>query len=462
MIEGAVTFPLGFYIASILLVAGLVFAWNTRKIGTGIPTGAVLGTIALWYFGDALYNNYEEYALEIGQKYLDAAWTQVALFLGAFIVMVPMVHRVFNKRLLADRSEFFALMQRGGIQNEEFQRRLDVAMRLLLGVWAVLMFIALVRTNFNFLGLFAPYISGKAYPWSRGRVGGGLDALLSFANYIQIMLTASFGIIAGVALNPRTRNLALILFLLSAPFYLLDRARNVMIATFLPGLLAWVFLKLRSGMFTKIAILVGAFLIVDIWMKFVIETRTNQNISQVVSRIGLAGVLETAESEDAKHAGLSMFSELAWINSFIDQGTFAVNYGARYFSEIVNPIPRALWPDKPYIGIDYAIARGQKFAGAAEEAAGVGATISTGLIGQGVTNFGTFFGVLCSAFLMALWVAFLARQDLKGERMGRMLLFFIGCVLTFNLGRDITLMTLYPVFFGYIMLVVWTKTRGEI
>ena len=461
MIQESITYPTGFYIGAMLLLLGFAMAWNSRKKGTGIPLGAVLGTVALWYFGDALYNDYNQYALEIGPQYLDAAWSQVALFLGALLIMVPMAHRIFNKRLLGNQSQFFALMQRGGIQNEEFQRRLDVAMRLLFGIWLVLMFIALVRTNFDFLGIFAPYISGKAYPWSRGRVGGGLDALWSFANYIQIMLTASFGIVAAVAINPRTRNLALFCFILAAPFYLLDRARNVMLATFLPGLFAWVFLKLRSGWITKVAVLVGAFLVVEVWMKFVIETRTSQSIAQAVSRVGLAGVIETAESEDAKHRGLTMFSELAWINSFIDNGTFAVNWGARYFSEIVNPIPRALWPDKPYIGIDYAIARGQMFDRAGDAQAGIGATISTGMIGQGVTNFGKFFGVLSSALLMALWVAFLARQDLKGERMGRMLLFFMGCVLTFNLGRDITFMTLYPIIFGYAMLIFWTKTHGE-
>ena len=42
-----------------------------------------------------------------------------------------------------------------------------------------------------------------------------------------------------------------------------------------------------------------------------------------------------------------------------------------------------------------------------------------------------------------------------------MLLFFIGCVLTFNLGRDITLITLYPFLFGYIMLSVWAQFHGE-
>ena len=461
MIEESIGFPAGFYVGLMLLALAFAYAWSKREAGLGIPMAAVLMTVGVWYFGDALYNDYQSYANEIGLRYVNAAWAQVALFIGAFMVMVPMVHRAVNRRLLGEQSQFFALMQRGGIQNEEFQRRLDVAMRLLLGIWLILMLIALVRTDFDFLGLFAPYVSGKVYPWSRDRVGMGFDALLSFANYIQIMLTASFGIVAAVAINPRTRNLGLICFALSAPFYILDRARNVMLACVLPGLLAWVFLRLRGGLFTKLGVLAAFFLIVNVWMKFVIETRSGANIAQAVSSRGLAGVLETAEAEDARHQGLTMFTELAWINSFIDKGTFAVNNGARYWSELVNPIPRALWPDKPYIGIDYALARGQSFEGFGAGGAGVGATISTGLIGQGVTNFGTFFGVLASALLMALWVAFLARQDLKGEKMGRMLLFFIGCVLTFNLGRDITLITLYPILFGYSLLLIWSKTHGE-
>jgi hypothetical protein len=167
------------------------------------------------------------------------------------------------------------------------------------------------------------------------------------------------------------------------------------------------------------------------------------------------------EVSQAKHAGLNMLEELAWINSFIDKGIYEVNNGARYFAELVNPIPRGLWRDKPLIGIDYAIARGQKYEGFAAKEAGVGATISTGMIGQGVVNFGPFFGVLAAAFLMGLWAALLARQDLKGDKTGRLLLYMLGLVLTFNLGRDITLITLYPFLFGYIMLTVWAQFHGE-
>jgi hypothetical protein len=163
----------------------------------------------------------------------------------------------------------------------------------------------------------------------------------------------------------------------------------------------------------------------------------------------------------AKHVGLNMLEELSLDQQLHRQGNLCGELGAEEFAELVNPIPRVLWPDKPLIGIDYAIARGQKLEAAGAKEGGVGATISTGMIGQGVVNFGPFFGVLAAAFLMGLWAALLARQDLKGDKTGRLLLYMLGLVLTFNLGRDITLITLYPFLFGYIMLSVWAQFHGE-
>ena len=461
MIEESVGFPSGFYVSVMLIALASAYAWRMREFGVGIPMFAVLATVTIWYLGDAIYNDYDSYGREIGFQYLEAAWWQVALFIGGFFLFVPIIHKIINKKILNQRSEFWALMRMGGIYNPEFQRRLDIATNLILGIWFILMSIALIRTGFDFMGLFAPYVSGKAQPWARGRLGGGLDALISFANYLQIMLAASFGIVAAVAKNPRTRLIGIIITAISLPWFLLDRTRNTMLAVALPGFLAWVFVRLRSNIWIKLGVIIGAFLLTEGWMKFVIETRSGTDITQAFMQLGLGGVVERVESITTKHQGLNMFEELTWVNSFIDKGTYQINYGGRYFAELVNPIPRIIWPDKPMIGIDYAIARGQLFEGAAKSDAGVGATISTGMIGQGVVNFGTFLGVLAAAFLMALWVAVLARQDLMGIKMGRMLLFFIGCVLTFNLGRDITLITLYPFLFGYIMLALWSRSHGE-
>ena len=461
MIEETISFPTAFYVALVLLGVAFVYAWRQRELGVGIPMGAVLGTVAIWYFGDAFYNDYDSYSRNIGEQYVETAWWQVALFLAAFLLFVPLLHSSMNRSLFSYRSEFWALMRSGGVENKEFQRRLDIATRLILGVWIFLMLIALVRTNFDFLGLFAPYISGKSNPWGRGRVGSGFDALISFANYLQIMLAASFGIVAAVAKNRRTRTIGLVVTALTLPWFLLDRTRNTMLAVVLPGLLAWVFVRFRGGLLLKLAVLLGAFLVTEGWMKFVLQNRSSSNISMAFSQIGIGGVYDQIEATEGKHEGLNMFEELTWVNSFIDKGTYVVNNGARYFAELVNPIPRAIWPDKPMIGIDYAIARGQLYGDAGDAQGGVGATISTGMIGQGVVNFGTFFGVLAAALLMAFWVAVLARQDLMGEKMGRMLLFFIGTVLTFNLGRDITLITLYPFIFGYLMTSFWSKTHKE-
>jgi hypothetical protein len=377
----SVGFPVGFYIALALLGVAGAYAWKVRETGVGIPMGAVLATVGVWYFGDALYNPYEIYVLTIGPQYLEEAWWQVALFILAFFIFVQIVHRAMNRKLLGERSQFMDLMNHGGIENPEFQKRIDVAAQLVFSVWIGLMVIALINTNFDLAGIFAPYISGKSNPWSRGRIGGNLDAFISFFNYLHIMLAAAFGIILAVSKNPRTRSLALVVCALTLPWFFLGRTRNTMLAVALPGLLAWVFVRLKGGMLLKVGILAGAFLITEGWMRFIIETRSGADISQVVRDIGIGGVVETVERSEAKHAGLNMLEELAWINSFLDKGTYQINMGQRYFAELVNPIPRGLWQDKPMIGIDYAIARGQGWADQKDLEAGVGATISTGMIG---------------------------------------------------------------------------------
>jgi hypothetical protein len=459
--DESTAFPSAFYISFLIWLVVGAFAWKLRDTGIGIPMGVVLGTIGIWYFGDAIYNDYSVYVLRVGTQYLDAAWWQVALFVGAFGVFAPVVHRMVNSKLLGQRSQFLYLMQQGGIANPEFQRRLDVAARLLITVWVFLMLIALYRTDFNFMGLFVPFASGGVNPWSRGRVGGEWDALVSFAGYLQVMITAALGIVAAISKNRKTRITALVILCLSLPSYFLGRTRSKMLAVALPGFLAWILLRLRGGLLVRFLVVLVAFFIVEGWMKFVVDARSKSNIALLFSELGVGGVVNRVEEIETPHAGLNMFEELALINSYIDKGTYQINMGQRYFAELVNPIPRGLCKDKPMIGIDYAIARGQLWGGQREGEAGVGATISTGMIGQGVVNFGTFFGILAAAFLMAFWVAILARQDLKGEKMGRMLLFFIGCVLTFNMGRDVTLLVLYPFVFGYILLNIWGKFSHE-
>jgi hypothetical protein len=208
-------------------------------------------------------------------------------------------------------------------------------------------------------------------------------------------------------------------------------------------------------MIVKLALLALAFYVIQTWLAFIISNRNDGQISSSLRQKGISAV----EMQQVHQEGLNMFEELCWINTFIEDGSYKPNWGTRYLAELCNPIPRALWPEKPMIGIDYAVARGFGTNAIDSAEAGVNATVSTGMIGQGLVNFGQLLGPIASALLMSFWTAILARLDLTGDRLGRIPLLTLGLILTFNLGRDITFLTLYTFIFG--ALLVWLLDRSN-
>jgi len=384
-----------------------------------------------------------------------------------FAFLVKPLHEQINRRFLKRRSHLLIYATSDKIRNPNLQRNIDQLASALLVCWVILMTIALARKGWDFSGMFFPYLEGyKLKPWSRGRVGGGFSALLSLAGYVQILLTAGFGVVAAISTNPKTRLMAITVCFLAFPYYIFDRTRNPMIATMGPGLLAWVFIGLRARMIVKVGILLAAFLLANFWFMFVVQTNMNRGVTLadalVQGQSSETEVIGDSEEEKKKHEGLSMYSELAIMNDLFDVGTYKPTWGKRYFAEVVNVIPRGLWKNKPLVGVDYAIARGfaEHRENISSSEGGITAPISTGMIGQGVANFGRFFGPMCSALLMAIWVSMLARLDLRGDP-ARLILCTVGMILTFNMGRDITLFVLYPFVFGYMLLVVWEWQQAK-
>ena len=248
------------------------------------------------------------------------------------------------------------------------------------------------------------------------------------------------------------RLLGLVCCLLTWPYFLLDRVRNVMLAMVLPALLAWIFIRFRGPLFARIVLLGGFYFLTSLWFAFIIETRDNGYI-EVRDIEGYS----ITELQQVHQRGLNMFEELCWINGLMDQGIYRPNWGEPYLAELANPIPRGLWPGKPLIGIDYAIARGMEDTDSPADGLGVHATISTGLIGQGVVNFGKWLGPTFAALLTSLWACLLARLDLTGARLGRVPLLLLGLVLTFNLGRDFTFLSLYTFCFGLLLVLLFER-----
>jgi hypothetical protein len=448
--------PTPYYLSCIAILLFGLQAFMAREKAWGIPACAVLATTIGWYIMDAIYNDYAVYIVTIGPKPLNDAWWQVFLFVCTYGFVAPLVHKSVNRRLLGVNSFVIGCYKHRYLESPKIQRNIDQTSKALLSAWLALMAVALYQVEWQALNLFAPYLSGgKADPWTRSRLGAGFDALISFASYLQLIMTAGFGVLFAVSKNPRTQLIAGIVCFLALPYYLVDRTRNTMLSTMVPGILAWIFFRLRGSVWIKIACLALAFLAMNFWMETVMTGRNEgKSVTSVITDMG-----KREKKEDVTHEGLNMFEELGWINLFIDSGHYKPNSGARYFAEIVNPIPRVLWKNKPLIGIDYAIARGQGDTG---DDGLVTATISTGMIGQGVVNFGGFFGPIAAAILMALWTALLARQDLMARHdLGRLLLYVSGLILTFNIGRDITLLVLYPFFFGLGLLWMWKAMRGS-
>ena len=111
------------------------------------------------------------------------------------------------------------------------------------------------------------------------------------------------------------------------------------------------------------------------------------------------------------------------------------------------------------LGIDYAKWRGFE---SDDDGLGVNTTVATGMIGGGVLNFGKIFGPIAAGILMALWAGLLIRWWEQRKSLLRLMLFMLGVALTFNLGRDISMLVLWPVIFAYFFVrlaEMWATNR---
>jgi hypothetical protein len=114
------------------------------------------------------------------------------------------------------------------------------------------------------------------------------------------------------------------------------------------------------------------------------------------------------------------------------------------------------------IGIDYAKWRGFESEHDENGELGVNTTVSSGMIGGGVLNFGKILGPVAAGIIMALWTGLLVRWWEQRQSLLRLVLFMLGAGLTFNLGRDITLLVLWPVIFAYFFVrlaEMWAVAR---
>jgi len=421
--------PSSYYFALALTLAGFTYAGVNAKKAWSVPYGMVLFTFFGWYLIEPVYT--PDTMAGFSREIVSETYWHAAVFVSAFMLIFPLMRKGFAPSTAMSR-----LDRRGNIVDVFDQRVVERLVKPVALGWLMLAAIGIYRMDGDIIGALFPLEARSGMTmWSRagGAAAGATGFLISTANYLYILFLAAFGFLLPRVKRPSARALIMGLILISWPYALLSGTRNITLAVVLP-MFASLFLFSRLGKLVKVALIGTGFVAMDFLFRVVVSTRNTG--------------LDFSVPAEQKHLGLNMASELSWINYFIDRGLLEPSWGGRYFAEIVNFVPRAIWPEKPLIGIDYAILRGFGMIGSDTS---VSTTVSTGMIGQGIVNFGPILGPIAAATLMAIWANFLVRLRIQGTA-PRVALFCVGLGLTFNLGRDITLLVIFPMIFGYALI----------
>jgi hypothetical protein len=436
-----VTNELTFYVAAaallVLTVESCVKLLNRDSFSI---TLAVYVTVFAWYFVDPFLNP-EQYDY-IPSFLISRSYGQVLLFLIAFRFFMPVAVRWVVRR---QSTGVFAV-----------QHFAPEQILIATGaMWLLLLLIGIARMNGDLVGALFPVDSrAGATMWGRGAIeSSAAGFVIASAGYLFNAITAFLGVLIFFQRTAFWRLLAAAMFAASLPYFLLEGARSHFLAAILPFIITYLFYG-RHPLLVKFAVLGVAFVCLDQGFKFVTAFRGT----------GFRDLLAAERpyelvNEDLRQTGLNMIQELCFANAYLDSGAAPPAYGGRYLNELLNVVPRVIWPSKPFIGIDYAKWRGLEDP---NSELGVVATISTGMIGGGVLNFGPFFGPMAAGIIMALWTALLIRWWQQRDSLPRLVLFMLGAGLTFNLGRDITLLVLWPVVFAYCfvrLIEIWTTKR---
>jgi len=416
----------------ILLLLIAESAFRLKQLRWGIA-GIVYITIGLWYFIDPIYRP------EVYEWLSDSEWTtvyiQVLIFLVAFRltveVLVPRtasrVLRAFNPREL-DSGTFVTTV---------------------LLLWSILFLIGMYRADFRFLDALFPMGARwqGAQMWSRARLGGFADFLSSLGMYGYLMTCAVFGLIAVGTRRPSLRFGMLGMMCLTWPMFALSGSRSLLLTVAVPSILGALILKrwsrLQQGLF-----LAACFLTINTIMLVSIAYRS-KGVNQFFLEEDYSAALD-----DAEHNGLNMPAELAYINSYQLEGRLEPELGYEYFSQAVNFVPRFIWPGKPFPGEKFAALRVGYHNGM------VAATVSNGLVGQGVQNFGRWIGPAVPAILLAILIAWMCRLTKRGIPFLRSSVVIFLMSLIPNLGRDITLLNLWPAIFACAGVFAYEKMNG--
>src|SRR6266700_4510087 len=376
-----VTHELTFYLAAVaLLVLTVESCIKLLKQDSFGITLAVYVTVFAWYFVDPFLNP-EQYdylpSFLLGQSY-----GEVLLFLIAFRAVMPVAVRW----IVRQRTTGVFATQR--VSPEQILIAAGA-------IWLLLFVIGIARLGGDVIGAVFPIDSRAGVTmWGRGAIETSASGfLVASAAYLFNAVTAFLGVLVFFQRSTFWRCIAGAMFAIALPYFFFEGARSHFLAAILPFILTYLFYG-RHAIVIKFVILAVTFVCLDQGFKFVPAFR-GTGFREALAAENPYQLMD----EDLRQSGLNMIQELCFANAYLESGAASPAYGGRYLNELLNGVPRGIWPSKPLVGIDYAQWRGLEDP---QSDLGVSATISTGMIGGGILNFGPLFGPVAAGIIMAL------------------------------------------------------------
>lgn len=281
--------------------------------------------------------------------------------------------------------------------------------------------------------------------FQRGRFGGARDAFLELQMFLRAALPLAAVVLMQPKQRPERRFIALLVLVYMVSRALNDGTRSKAIEALMP-VLAAVYWRLSAPL-KKTALTFGLPTLVMAGILWAAATVAGRN----------SGDFQWEDALDRKYVGFEMFRELLFLNKAIPANS-DYQFGHTYFVQLVNPVPRFLWPDKPIGDSGLMLAELQQ-AVTADGTAYL--TVSPGLLGEMHWNFG-LPGIAVISWILGYFakswdrVRVLARQSLLAFTV-----FAAGLAIIFMSGRSLNMATLYGMLSLFGMLIFFSSRRRK-
>jgi len=290
-----------------------------------------------------------------------------------------------------------------------------------------------------FRGLIGPRPRWTAL--GRGRFGNWSSLIYELQVFLMATVPLAIALVfmRQAAILPRIISGIFVAWMFLRVFWSGTRTPMILIVVSISAALFWNVSprwRVRSAIIGIPFILIGGYF----WSATVVSGRN-------------AGAFDTSQATEVNYVGFEMFRELLFILRATNDG-MPIQWGMTYYTQLVNPIPRALWPDKPVA--DAGLLMAQAY-GAVDGNGDATMTVSPGFVGEAYLNFGLLGLMLVPAVAGVCVRSWDDMFPIVTRSLPTFIVYAGGIAIILMSGRSFNASAFYPLMCLYFLIVVITS-----